>query len=51
MTSELRKMHKISWLLIAVLGIIFLFFTIRSLNFNDTDSSKVEQVENTKPNI
>jgi len=50
MTSGQRKTHKISWLLIAILGVIFLFFAVRSLNFKNTDSGKVEQVEKTKSN-
>lgn len=42
MTSGLRKAHKISWILIAVFGTIFLFFTIRGLNF---DSQRIENRE------
>ena len=51
MTSVLRKAHKVIWILIAIAGIIFLFFAIQSLNFNTTDSNKEEQVENTKPTV
>lgn len=34
MISGLRKAHKISWLMIAVTGTVFLYFTISKLNFS-----------------
>lgn len=45
MTSGLRKVHKIAWLLIAIVGIIFLFFTIRGLNFDSNESNDAQDVE------
>lgn len=45
MTSGLRKIHKISWLLIAILGIVFLFFVIRGLNFHKEGSTDIKVVE------
>ena len=33
MTLYLRKWHKISWILIAILGTIFFGFTLNTLNF------------------
>ncbi len=45
MTSGQRKAHKISWILIAILGIIFLFFTLRGLNFDKKGSKDVNEVE------
>lgn len=50
MTSGQRKIHKLSWLLIAILGVIFLFFAIQSLSFDEGQSYDVKQVENAKPN-
>lgn len=51
MTSGLRKLHKWSWLLIAIVGMVFLFFTIRSLDFKNSKPNKGTEVENTKPNF
>ena len=45
MTSGQRKVHKMSWILIAILGIIFLFFTIRGLGFDTKDSKDIIEVE------
>ena len=45
MTSGQRKAHKISWILIAIAGIIFLFFTIRNLDFENKDVKDVSKVE------
>lgn len=50
MTSGLRKIHKLTWLLIAILGAIFLFFAIQSLSFDQGKSNDVKQVETSKPN-
>ena len=48
MTSGLRKIHKLSWLLIAVVGVVFLFFTISELNF---DSQKETQTQLTEESL
>lgn len=48
MTSGLRKAHKITWLLIAVVGTIFLFFAINELNF---DSQKETQTTSTNESL
>jgi hypothetical protein len=45
MTSGLRKVHKMSWILIAILGIIFLFFTLRSLSFDGNKTEGIKDVE------
>lgn len=42
MTSGLRKIHKISWLLIAIAGVVFLYFAMSELNFSS------EAVQNSK---
>ena len=48
MTSGLRKAHKFSWILIAVVGVVFLFFTIQQLNFQTEEFSKVNENEQVK---
>ena len=48
MTSGLRKVHKFSWVLIAIGGIVFLFFTIQELNFQPQESSKTNENEQIK---
>lgn len=50
MTSGLRKIHKVSWILIAIIGIVFLFFAIRGLNFTSKDSVDTNDVELTIQN-
>ena len=42
MTSGLRKVHKITWLLIAVVGTVFLFFTISELDFSSEKTAETE---------
>jgi hypothetical protein len=45
MTSGLRKVHKVSWILIAIIGIIFLFFTLQSLSFDGHKTDNSQEVE------
>lgn len=48
MTSGLRKAHKFSWIFIAVIGIVFLFFTIQQLNFQTQKTGKTNENEQVK---
>lgn len=45
MNSGLRKVHKFSWILIAILGTVFLFFAIKELNFNTQKPEEKAKVE------
>lgn len=47
MTSGLRKLHFYSWVAIAVLGCVFLFFAIGGLDFSSKENSSVDNLDNT----